>query len=106
VKSAEVGFASATFVNDSRMTIDSLRVKVSFSSQSGEEVVESAEFFVSLPADGRKHVDLGLGRIRELTAKAKASRQHPAWVILIVDSVTFTDGSQWNASDPVVYDPR
>lgn len=104
-RSKQVGFDYVTFHNDSRKTVEAVRVEVKSSSGSGEEVtLEGADFLVMLDPGGSKRVSVGLGRIRELTARAKSLRQRAARAILVVTSAKYSDGTEWNSDDPAFFD--
>ena len=60
--------------NDSKKAIDTVHLNVGLSLESGEESVEKASFLVMLAPGESKRVNVGLGRIAELTNKAHSSQ--------------------------------
>lgn len=101
-QSKETGFQAMTFHNDSEIAIHSVRLRVTFVADSKEEMAETADLSVMLDPRQDKRVDVGLGRIRELTQRAGSARF--ATVILFVDSIQFSDGTQWKSDEPVLMD--
>ncbi len=67
--------------------------------------MEGADFVVRLAPGERKRVSVGMGRVSELVAKAKAERRRVARAILVVASARYADGSEWSGDDPVIYAP-
>src|SRR5579862_1824600 len=66
----EAGFQSVSFRNDSGKSIDVLNLEVSFTSGSGEEVVERASFFATLAPGQTKRLEVYLGKVLELNERA------------------------------------
>src|ERR1700730_11267554 len=69
----DLGFDSVLLRNESRKTIDTVHLNVSLVSKLGEEIVEKASFVVMLAPGQSKRVNVGMGRVPELTNKAHSS---------------------------------
>jgi hypothetical protein len=103
--SRDAGFQSALLRNETHYFVDSVRINVSFSTTSGEEIVETADFAVQLAAGQGKRVNLGLGKIRELTERGRFSQDKIIRIVLFIESARFSDGTEWRGDEPLVYDP-
>jgi hypothetical protein len=101
----DLGFQSVVFHNDSKKTIDTVYLNVSLATESGEEIVEKASFLVMLAPGESKRVNVGMGRVPELTNKAHASRRTVVQAILFVQAVDFADGVSWSGDEPFINDP-
>jgi len=101
----DLGFQSVLLHNDSKKAIDTVHLNVSLSLESGEESVEKASFLVMLAPGESKRVNVGMGRVPELTNKARASHRPTVHVILFAQAVDFADGTSWNGDDPPINDP-
>jgi hypothetical protein len=97
----DLGFQSVVFHNDTRKPIDTVHLSVSLWLESGEEIVENASFLVMLAPGESKRVTVGMGRVAELTNKARASHR-PVQVILFVHAADFTDGESWSGDEPYI----
>jgi hypothetical protein len=101
----DVGFDSVVVRNESKKTIDTIHLSVAMYSESGEDIVERASFIVMLGPGEAKRINVGLGRVQELTAKIKNSRRPVVQAILFVQSADFTDGTLWSGDEPTINDP-
>ena len=101
----DLGFQSVLLHNDSKKAIDTVHLNVGLSLESGEESVEKASFLVMLAPGESKRVNVGLGRVAELTNKARSSHRPTVNVILFAQAVDFTDGTSWNGDDRPINDP-
>jgi hypothetical protein len=102
-QSADFGFQSLEFLNDSDQSIQSLHLEVTFSiGGPDEEVVDGGNVYVSLDPGEQKRLDVFLGRIEALSQKLRSIRLEVAWVKITVESAEFTDGSRWDPDAPVV----
>jgi hypothetical protein len=101
----DLGFQSVLLHNDSKKTIDTVYLNVSLATESGEEIVEKASFLVMLAPGESKRVNVGMGRVAELTNKAHASRRPVVQAILFVQAVDFADGVSWSGDEPFINDP-
>lgn len=98
----DVGFYSVVFHNDSKKAIDTVHVSVSLWLESGEEIVEKASFLVMLAPGESKRVNVGLGRVAELTNKIRSSHRPVVQAILFVHTVDFEDGTTWSGDEPYI----
>ena len=103
--SKDFGFQSLKLFNDSPNAIDSMMLTVVLTVGSREEVVDGGRVFARLGSGERKSVDAFLGRLDGLRQRAQELRLAEARAIIFVDSVDFTDGSQWEGREPVVEIP-
>jgi hypothetical protein len=103
--SRDAGFQSAMLRNETHDAVESVRINVSFSTTSGEEIVETADFAVQLAAGQSKRINLGLGKIRELTERARFSSDRIIRIVLFIESARFSDGNEWRGDEQLVYDP-
>jgi hypothetical protein len=103
--SKEFGFEQVTLLDDSAKPIDSMELRVVLATDSQEEVVDGGRVFAKLAPGERKSVDVFLGHIRALTERVKELRRTEARAIAYVDSVEFSDGTQWDGTEPVVEIP-
>jgi hypothetical protein len=102
-QSADFGFQSLEFLNDSDQAIQSLHLKVTFSTGGpDEETVDSGHVYVSLDPGEQKRLDVFLGRVEALNQKLRSIRQQIAWIKITVESAEFADGSRWDPDAPVV----
>ena len=97
----DLGFHSVVFHNDSKKPIDTVHLSVSLWLDSGEEIVENASFLVMLAPGESKRVNVGMGRVAELTNKARTSHR-PVQVILFVHAADFEDGTSWSGDEPYI----
>jgi hypothetical protein len=106
-KSKDFGFQSLEFLNDSSKSLQSLRLKVTFSTEARgqEEVVDSGHVYTDLEPGQQKRLDVFLGRISALSQKLKSVGREVAWVKITVETVEFADGSRWEPGAPVINDP-
>jgi hypothetical protein len=106
-KSKDFGFQSLEFLNDSNKPLQSLRLKVTFSTEAREqeEVVDGGYVYTDLEPGQQKRLDLFLGRISALSQKLKSAGREVAWVKITVEAVEFADGSRWEPGAPVINDP-
>jgi len=106
-KSKDFGFQSLEFLNDSNKPLQSLRLKVTFSTEAREpeEVVDGGYVYTDLEPGQQKRLDLFLGRISALSQKLKSVKREVAWVKITVEAVEFADGSRWEPGVPVINDP-
>jgi len=105
-QSKDFGFQSATFLNDSSQTVQSIHLQVTLSSEKQpEEVVDSGHIYISIEPGERKSQDMFLGRVQALTQRAKSDRMLVARAMISVESVEFADGSRWTATGPVEFEP-
>ena len=106
-KSKDFGFQSLEFLNDSSKSLQSLRLKVTFSTDAREqeEVVDSGHVYTDLEPGQQKRLDVFLGRISALSQKLKSVGREVAWVKITVETVEFADGSRWEPGAPVINDP-
>ena len=79
-----------------------MELRVVLATDSREEVVDGGRVFAKLAPGERKSVDTFLGQIRALTERAQELRQTEARAIVYVESVEFSDGTQWAGTEPVV----
>jgi hypothetical protein len=98
----DLGFQSVLFHNDSKKTIDTVHLNVSLATESGEEVVEKASFLVMLAPGETKRVNVGMGRVTELSNKAHVSHRPVVQAILFVQAVDFADGVSWSGDEPAI----
>lgn len=100
-KSKDFGFQSLDILNDSDKPIQSLHLKVLFSTGSRqEELVDSGHIYMDLEPGQEKRLEVFLGRIEALNQKLKSLRREVAWVKITVESAEFTDGSRWDPDAP------
>lgn len=106
-KSKDFGFQSLEFLNDSNKPLQSMRLKVTFSTEAREpeEVVDGGYVYTDLEPGQQKRLDLFLGRISALSQKLKSAKREVAWVKITVEAVEFADGSRWEPGAPVINDP-
>jgi hypothetical protein len=106
-KSKDFGFQSIEFLNDSDKFLQSLRLKVTFSTdpREQEEVVDSGYLYTDLEPGQQKRLDVFLGRISALSQKLKSVGREVAWVKITVEAVEFADGSRWEPGALVINDP-
>jgi hypothetical protein len=104
-KTKDVGFYSLVLRNDSKKTIDTVHLSLGLITESGEEIVEQGSFLVMLTPGQDKRVRVGMGRVEELTNKARASRWPVVHAVLFVASADFSDGTQWSGDEPAINDP-
>ena len=106
-KSKDFGFQSLEFLNDSDKPLQSLRLKVTFSTEAREpeEVVDGGYLYTDLEPGQQKRLDVFLGRISALSQKLKSARREVAWVKITVEAVEFADGSRWEPGAPLINDP-
>jgi hypothetical protein len=98
-QSKDFGFQSLAVLNDSDNSLESLHLKVTFSTgrqDQLEEIVDSGHVYVALEPGEQKRLDVFLGRIEALTQKLKSMKQEIAWVKITVESAEFKDGSRWD----------
>ncbi len=104
-QSKDFGFQTLAVLNDSDKSIESLHLKVTFSTgrpDQLEEVVDSGHVYVALEAGEQKRVDVFLGRVEALNQMLRSMKEQVAWVKITVESVEFTDGSVWDPDGPQV----
>jgi hypothetical protein len=101
----DIGFDSAVLRNESKKTIEAVHLNVALHLESGEEIVEKASILVNLAPGESKRVSVGLGRVQELTNKARNSRRPMVQAILFVQSADFADGTLWSGDEPAINDP-
>lgn len=95
--SRDFGFQALTLLNDSDKTIESIRFRVTIKD---DEVVDGGPVFAKLEPGDRKSVDVFLGRMQALTQRARELKLEIARAIVTVESVAFSDGTQWNGDPP------
>jgi len=98
--SKDTGFQFVTLRNDSRQPLLAGTLSVSLLSDSGEETVETAAFLLDLQPGESKRVELGMGKIRDITEKIHAAQSRTARAILFVDSIDYSDGERWVVGQP------
>lgn len=99
--SRDFGFQSLTLTNDSDKAIESVRLKVVLTvPKSSDEWVDGGRVFVHLEPGARQQIDAFLGRIRALTQRARELKLNLARAIVTVESVDFSDGTQWTGGPP------
>jgi hypothetical protein len=103
--SKEFGFDQVTLLDDSGKPIDSMELRVVLATDSREEVVDGGRVFAKLAPGERKSIPTFLGQIRALTQRAQELRQTEVRAIVYVESVEFSDGSEWAGTEPVVEIP-
>jgi len=103
-KSKDYGFVSAAFRNDSGRSIEGVDLRVSLSTDLGEEVIEGAGFYLALEPGQVKRLELGLGSMKEINERTKLTRKEITQVTLFVESVRFSDGTDWSDSGPFIMD--
>jgi hypothetical protein len=104
-QSKDFGFQSLAFLNDSDKSIESLHLKVTFSTgrpDELEEVVDGGDVYVMLEPGEQKRLDVFLGRIEALNQKLRSMKEQVAWVKITVESAEFTDGSRWDPDGPQI----
>jgi len=100
-RSKDFGFQSLAVLNDSDKPIQSVHLKVTFSTgEPREEVVDSGHVYLDLDPGQQKRLDVFLGRIEALNQKLKSLRRQIAWVKITVESAEFVDGSRWDPDAP------
>jgi len=106
-KSKDFGFQSLEFLNDSNKSLQSLRLKVTFTTEAREpeEVVDGSYVYTDLEPGQQKRLDVFLGRISALSQKLKSVKREIAWVKITVEAVEFADGSRWEPGALVIDDP-
>jgi hypothetical protein len=105
-QSKEFGFQSLLFLNDSEKNVQSLHLKVTFSTGKPEEqiedIVDSGHVYVSLDPGEQKRLDVFLARIEALSQKLRSTRREVAWVRITIESAEFADGSRWDPGAPAL----
>jgi len=101
----DIGFDSVVFRNESKKAIDVIHLNLGLISESGEEIVEKASVLVMLAPGQSKRMNVGMGRVQELTNKAHLSRRQVVQATLFVASVDFMDGTRWSGDEPSINDP-
>jgi hypothetical protein len=101
----DIGFDSVLSRNESKKAIDVVHLNVALTSESGEEIVEKGSFLVMLAPGQSKRVNIGMGRVQELTNKAHLSRRPVVQATLFVASADFADGTRWSGDEPSINDP-
>lgn len=104
-QSKDFGFQSLVVLNDSDNSIESLHLKVTFSTgrqDQLEEIVDSGHVYIALEPGEQKRLDVFLGRIEALSQKLRSMKQEVAWVKITVESAEFKDGSRWDPAAPVL----
>jgi hypothetical protein len=96
VSSHDYGFQSLMLLNDSEKTIESIRFRVTMK----DEVVDGGNIFAKLEPGDRKSVDVFLGRMSAMTQRARELKLEVARAIVTVESVDFSDGTQWSGDQP------
>jgi hypothetical protein len=106
-KSKDFGFQSLEFLNDSNKSLQSLHLKVTFTTEAREpeEVVDGGYVYTDLEPGQQKRLDVFLGRISALSQKLRSLGREVAWVKITVETVEFADGSRWDPGAPVISDP-
>jgi hypothetical protein len=100
-RSKDFGFQSLAVLNDSDKPIQSVHLKVLFSTGAPrEEVVDSGHVYMDLEPGQEKRLDVFLGRIEALNQKLKSAQHEVAWVKITVESAEFADGSHWDPEAP------
>ena len=100
-RSKDFGFQSLAVLNDSDKPIQSVHLKVTFSTGAPqEEVVDGGHVYLDLEPGQEKRLDVFLGRIEALNQKLKSVRRELAWVKITVESAEFADGSRWDPDAP------
>ena len=103
-QSADFGFQSVLFRNDSDKSIQAVYLTVTFYTSKSrdrepEEIVDSGHVYIELSPGEEKRLDVFLGRVQALNQKLKSSGQQVAWAKLFVDSAEFSDGSRWTMNE-------
>jgi hypothetical protein len=105
-ESKDFGFHAIRIRNDSKKSIAALQLRVTIPrSQAQDEVVDGKHVLVTLAPGETKRLEIRLASVEGCRQKAKDLRQETASVTLFVESADFSDGTQWNGSEPLLGTP-
>jgi len=105
IQSAEFGFQSVVFRNESPKFVEFLSLKVAFSTGDKEEIVDSLRLPVRLAPADAKQFQVQLGRVAQLNQKLRSSGAKFARVLIYVDSAEFSDGTEWRWEERFIDPP-
>jgi hypothetical protein len=102
-ESKDFGFHAIRVRNDSKKPIAALQLRVTIPrGQAQDEVVDGKNVLITLAPGEVKRLEVHLGSVQGCRQKARNLQQEIASVMLFVESVEFSDGTQWNGDEPVL----